>query len=122
MNTYRKWLIIVGVVIVLATGGWLYVLYGQAQAAAIARQSEVVGEVVNTQAPNFVKADDFKNTDPKHTAQVFAPLWNAVQSPEYVRMKVWTPDYTVIWSNLPELIGQKFAPFDELPDAAESKK
>jgi len=122
MNTYRKWLIIVGVVVVLATVGWLYMLYSQAQAEAIDEQAGVVGALVNSQVPKFVTAGDFTNTDPKHTAQVFLPLWNAVQSPEYVRMKVWTPDYTVIWSNLPELIGQKFAPFSELPEAAASKE
>lgn len=120
MSKYAKWLIVIGVVIALGTGGWLYLVYQQVQGAAIDEQAASVAQVVNAHIAG-VKGSDFTSGDPKHIAAVFSAVWNSVQSPEYVRMKVWTPDYTVIWSNLPELIGQKFAPFDEVTDAVADK-
>jgi len=114
-------MIAIAIVIAAVTGGWLYVVYGQVKSAVIDEQADSVAAVVNAHIAG-VKGSDFASKDPKYVASVFSPIWTAVQSPEYVRMKVWTPDYTIIWSNLSELIGQKFPPFDELTEAAADKE
>ncbi len=118
MNKYRWSLVISAVVVILLAGGWSYMIYGRISSTLQDQTKQGVAATVKAQEPHYVTLADLENKDPKHAAQSFNALWQAIESPQYVRMKVWHPDYTVVWSNLQELIGQKFPPFDELTDAS----
>ena len=108
-------------VVALATGLWLYVSYGNIKQDAIEKRKAETAAYLHKRAAALLKAEDFDAGDPALRQQSFQSFFDAVQSPDLVRMKIWNRDFTVVWSELRELIGQRFADNHEVREALEGK-
>lgn len=117
MKTYRILLVVFAIGIAAAVGWWLYVRNAAITAAVEDETKAHIASFILGETPKYVVPDDFKNKSAAHTAEVFGMFWNAIQSPDYVRFKIWDTNQTIIWSNLPELIGQRFTDNEELNDS-----
>ncbi len=107
--------------VALATGLWLYVSYGNIKQAAIEKRKAETAAYLQKRAAALLKAEDFTAGDPALRQQSFQAFFDAVQSPDLVRMKIWNRDFTVVWSELRELIGQRFPDNHEVQEALEGK-
>jgi hypothetical protein len=121
MTTYNKTAIAVGAVVALAGGLWLYTRYEIVKAAAIENQKTATAVFIQTRAAALIKPENFSAGDPAAQRKVFEAFFDAVQSPNLVRMKVWNRNFTVVWSNLAELIGQRFPDNHEVEESFEGK-
>ncbi len=108
-------------VVALVTGLWLYVSYGNVRQAAIEKRKAETAAYLQKRAAALLKAEDFDAGDPALRQQAFQAFFDAVQSPDLVRMKIWNRDFTVVWSELRELIGQRFPDNHEVEEALEGK-
>lgn len=107
--------------IALTTGLWLYVSYSNIKQAAIEKRKAETAAFLQKRAAALLKAEDFTAGDPALRQQSFQSFFDAVQSPDLVRMKIWNRDFTVVWSELRELIGQRFSDNHEVQEALEGK-
>ena len=121
MTVYNKTAIGVGAVLALAAGFWLYTRYEIVKAAAIEKQKTATAVFIQARVAGLIKPEDFTGGDPAAQRKVFEAFFDAVQSPNLVRMKVWNRNFTVVWSNLPELIGQRFPDNHEVEESFEGK-
>jgi sensor histidine kinase regulating citrate/malate metabolism len=109
-------LIGIGVVTAGLLGYLVYTDYMQKLLAAHESERAAVEAVIQEYASAHNIAGEFAGTDPERHRVVFSSFFNAVQSADIFRVKVWNGNYTIIWSDLAELIGQSF------PDNHDVKK
>ena len=107
--------------VALATGLWLYVSYGNVKQAAIEKRKAETASYLQKRAAALLKAEYFNEEDPALRQQAFQSFFDAVQAPDLVRMKIWNRDFTVVWSELRELIGQRFPDNHDVKEALEGK-
>jgi diguanylate cyclase (GGDEF)-like protein len=67
------------------------------------RDANLMSGLVQSTLGEFPIHEDF--TDPRQ----IAVLKKLYEMPEVVRVKVWSPDYTILWSDETKLIGRRFA-------------
>lgn len=104
----------------IAVGGTgLFMKYQSIRSAHIEKQKERVASNIHEQATRFIKPEYFRN--PAIGQEYFQKFFDYIQSPSIVRLKVWDHNFTIIWSNLPELIGQSFPDNDEVAEAFEGE-
>lgn len=110
-------LVLLALALAAGEGFWLSRVYGSARDRDIAAKKTEVAALIRERAAGVISSEDF--TYPLNDAQqaLFRNLFTRIQSPVIVRMKVWNEDQVVLWSNLPEIIGQKFPDNDEVKDA-----
>ncbi len=98
-------------------GYWIYQKQQIIKNSVLDEVKTTMSELVLQKEASLIKAGDFSLTDKAEKDKVFGLLFSSLQSPELVRLKVWDPNYEVIWSNLPELIGERFPDNSEVRDA-----
>lgn len=108
-------------VVTLAAGVWLFARHGEIADAAIEKRKTAMVGYLRERAVNLLKAEDFNDTNPGRQQKAFQSFFEAVQSPELIRMKVWDRNFTVVWSDLRELIGQRFPDNHDVEEALEGK-
>lgn len=89
--------------------------------AKIWHKSQVVSFIRTHATAAGITAEDFATTSADRHQEVFAAYFAEIQSPEILRIKVWDRNFTIIWSNLTETIGQQFADNHELEEALEGE-
>ena len=116
-NAYKTTITSIGLLLIVGTALWLYSHYGEIKSAAIDKKKSETAAYIKTHASAAVKPDDFRNGDTARQQQVFQSFFEAVQSPQLVRIKVWDRNLTVIWSNFGDLAGQRFPENHEVQEA-----
>ena len=99
----------------------LYARYEAIKTSVIDKRKAEVAAFIQARASAMIKPEDFNSQDPLRRSKVFESFFEAIHSPELVRMKVWDRNYTVLWSNLTELIGQRFPDNHEVKESFEGK-
>ena len=121
MKAYHKVAIALAAVVILGAGLWLWGRYEVIKTAAIENKKTLAALYIQSRARGFIKPEDFADGDPARRRRVFQAFFDNVQSPDLFRMKVWDRNFTVIWSNLGDLIGQRFPDNHEVEEALEGK-
>jgi hypothetical protein len=121
MKAPYKLPIALAAVVILGAGWWLWSRYAAIGAAALEKTKAASALYVQERARSLIKPEDFSDSDTARQRKVFETFFEAVQSPNLVRMKVWDRNFTVIWSNLSDLIGQRFPDNHEVEEALEGK-
>lgn len=121
MKRYRKVILALALIIVFGTGAWLYSRYSAIKSNAIEKKKAQTAGYVQNLASGLLRAEDFSDKDSLRQRRAFQSFFEAIQSPEIVRIKVWDKTFTVIWANLGELVGQRFPENHEVREALEGK-
>ncbi len=116
MNKKTLWLALAAVALAAATGWFAYTRYNLFKMQALDQRKVDTSVFIRKQAAKLTAAD-FSSAKPGQSQKIFDNLWASVQSPDYVRIKAWDTDYKIVYSNLPELIGQRFADNNEVKQA-----
>lgn len=121
MKTKTKFAIISTVLVALVTSVILYQRLTFLSKRVVDHMKEQGAKHIQSIASTSLRPEDFRPQDPTEREQRFLNFWNKVQSPQIVRMKVWDKNFTIIWSNLPGLIGQRFPDNHEVEEALEGE-
>lgn len=106
---------------IVLSGLWLFPRYQAIKNQEITKRKAEMIALINDHASQVLSKDVFAMTDKNAQAQAFNDFWRAVQSPEIVRMKAWDKQSTIVWSNLPEIIGQRFPENEEVKEALDGE-
>ena len=118
---YYKVIIGLAVFAIIGTGLWLYNRYEAIKATVLeARKADTAARVQNL-ASSLIKPEDFIDQDPVRQRRTFETFFEAIQSPEVFRLKVYNREPKIIWSNLREIIGQDASNNQEAVDALNGK-
>ena len=120
-NNFSKIQLIGAAVIILATSLWLYVRHAQIKHAAIEKTKTATASDIQRHASAVFTGDEFTDEQFVHRQELFQAFFDTVQSPDLVRMKVWNRNFTVVWSDLRELVGQRFPDNHEVKEALEGE-
>lgn len=101
----------------LLASAWLFWEYQQLFVAATQGVKTDTASYLSTRVAPLVRSGDFTTTDEPRRRAAFAGFVSSIQSPDIVRIKVWDNQYTVIWSDLAETIGQRFPDNKEVTEA-----
>lgn len=113
--------ILLALLVVVGTGTFLYNRYGAIKAEAEEAAKTKTAAYIQNRAASMVNPEDFGAVDVKRQQEVFKNFWKSIQSPEFIRIKVWNKNFTIIWSNLSELIGQRFPDNHEVDEALDGE-
>ncbi len=108
---------VVIVIILLIAGGVSFFLYQQAQNKVIAQEKERVALQVRQAFRDTLIEKDFSSST---SAPSFEKFWQQLKVFNG-RIKIWNTNEQIIWSNLSEIIGQKFTDNEELKEAYEGE-
>jgi diguanylate cyclase (GGDEF)-like protein/PAS domain S-box-containing protein len=87
---------------------------------AAKREAEsAVKAVVQSQVDPLLSMDQFGRTDASDTAKINAQLEQLTASKEILRIKLWAPDGTIVYSDLAALRGRQFEVDADLGEALE---
>ena len=81
------------------------------------RAVDVNAKFIALQANQHLHADDFIPDNYDKKVIVFSNFFNEIDTGEIVRIKVWSTDETVVYSDDKEIIGETFHDNEELDDA-----
>lgn len=95
--------------------------YTEAETTFVENEKNIIAEQVEEKFAVSARPGDFLLTDKDAQKKIFDAFWIRTQSPDIVRMKVWRED-TVLWSDVSEIVGQRFSDNDELQMVQEKKK
>lgn len=119
---YYKVIIGLAVFAIIGAGLWLYKRYETIKASVFeARRLEIAAHIQN-RAATLIKPEAFNNQDPMLQRQAFEAFFDAIQTPEIFRIKVFDRQPKIIWSNLKEIIGQDASSNREAIDALNEGK
>jgi hypothetical protein len=121
MSAYGKICIGVALFLALGAGAWLYQRYAAIRTAAIEEKKAQTALYIQSRARSFIKPEDFTAGDRAAQRKIFESFFHDLQSPNLVRMKVWDRDFTVLWADLADLVGQRFPDNHEVEEAYEGK-
>ncbi|HSD12987.1 MAG TPA: hypothetical protein VLC10_05495 [Patescibacteria group bacterium] len=110
-------LAVLALVLAAGEGFWLSRIYASARDRDIAAKKTEVAALIRERAAGIISSEDFAYPLTDAQQALFRNLFSQIQSPEIVRMKIWNEDQVVLWSNLSEIIGQKFPDNDEVKEA-----
>ncbi len=119
---YYKAIIGLAVFAIIGTGLWLYKRYETIKASVFeARRMEIAAHIQD-RAAALIKPEAFSNQDPMLQRQAFEAFFDAIQTPEIFRVKVFDRQPKIIWSNLKEIIGEDASNNPEVTDALNEGK
>jgi hypothetical protein len=104
-------------VLVVAEGAWWFSAYRAAQAQQTELVKIEVASLLRERAAGTLTPEYFSGPLTDAQQEVLRGMFAQIQSPRIIRMKVWSKDQVVLWSNLSEIIGQRFPDNDEVKDA-----
>jgi len=107
-NGITIWLLLV-IAIVIAVGFSLsYFVSDYFKETTLKRFVDVNANFIMLQANQHLKAEDFVANNFDSKIKTFSSFFNEIDTGEIVRIKVWTMDQTVVYSDDKSIIGQKF--------------
>lgn len=104
-------------VLLIGEAFWLNGLRAKIKADRVEQEKQAVAAMIHEKAVTQVGPTHFADPNSAAAQSAFRGLFSAVQSPRIFRMKVWDRESTVIWSNLAEIMGQRFPENDEVREA-----
>jgi signal transduction histidine kinase len=93
--------------VVLISAGTIYVVRRNATTEAIGNARDIAG-IDGRAVAEPVLADGVLSGDPAALARINAVVHERILSERVVRVKVWTPEGRIVYSDEPRLIGQTF--------------
>jgi hypothetical protein len=121
MNKVKFFYVLLGVVLLAGAGVYLNGQYAVIKAAGIEAAKVKIATHIQERAQTMITSEDFATTDTVRQQAAFKAFWDSVQSPEYVRAKIWNKEFTIVWADLTELIGQRFTDNHEVAEALEGE-
>jgi hypothetical protein len=94
------------VLIVVGAGLWLYGRYQTVKASVFDKRKVDIAVHIQNRAGALIQPESFSDKDSRRQQQIFQRFFEAVQSPQIFRIKVFNREPKIIWSNLKEIIGQ----------------
>jgi sensor histidine kinase regulating citrate/malate metabolism len=122
MSKTRYFLILLAIFVFVGFGAWraLEQHSVKEQDIAIEAAKQEIATSIRSYAAGLV-AEDFNSADRVKQHETFSKIFNQFQSTDTVRMKVWNKDHVVVWSELPETIGQAFPENEEVTEAMQGE-
>lgn len=114
---YYKVIIGLAVLVIIGTGLWLYQRYEAIKATVFEARRVDIATHIQSRASTLIKPEDFSDQDTVRQQKIFETFFEAIQSPEIFRIKVFNHEPKIIWSNLKEIIGQDASTNQEVVDA-----
>ncbi len=122
MNKF--WIVMFVLALVFIGGGWWFVDRYETGMLDVAMKGEKerIAEYLRGKAVAVgLTREVFQSTDFEVQDAAFKKYWAAIQSPEYVRIKIWNDNFTLVWADLKESIGQRFPDNHEMEDALDGE-
>jgi hypothetical protein len=116
----RRALLVLAAVFIAMTAGegaFFYRMYQRLCVEQTDAKKTEIAALIRGRAAGVITPEFFGNAVPVDKQSVYREFFAQIQSPEIVRMKSWDRDTTVLWSNLSEIIGQKFPDNEEVGEA-----
>lgn len=119
----KYWIVMFVLFLVFVGGGWWFVSKQQSKALEVAMKGEKerIAEYIRGKAVGVLDKNVFQSKNFEEQDKVFSEYWASIQSPEYIRIKIWNDNYTLIWADLKESIGQRFPDNHEMEEALEGE-
>ena len=123
MTTRTYQFLLAGVVVLLGLyGHWFLTAQHEAISNAVfENEKQATAEYIRGQAKTLVSEGMFTTASGPVQRAAFAKFFKKIQSVDIVRIKVWDKNYTVIWSDLSETIGQQFKDNHEVEEALDGE-
>src|SRR5262245_14882786 len=84
----------------------------------LAREWHVTAGYIHREAQQWLGPEDFANPATPHAREHFRRFYaEMMRVPETIRVKLYDRTMTIVWSDEPRLIGQRFADNPELVEA-----
>lgn len=116
----RKRLFIpISILIVLAGLWWLYGEYTAMSSIAHELERQETVAFLQKNAAPYIASGALQSSDPTIQRDAFASFFKDVQSPTLFRIKVWSKDKVILWSDLEDIIGRQYADNKEVARAFE---
>jgi hypothetical protein len=106
MNTRQKIILSLALIATLGVGLWLYSYYERLREKAYQARKIEIAEYIQRRAGQMVQPEDFAVRNPPQSRHAFEAFFDAIQTPELFRIKVFSREPKIIWSNLKEIVGQ----------------
>lgn len=106
MTTYFKLVIALAILVVAGTGFWLRGKYTEIKTDVYAKREADIVKYINNRALSFGLAPAFVEKNAERQQQKLKDFFEAIQTEELFRVKVFDLTPKIVWSNLPEIIGQ----------------
>lgn len=92
--------------VIFGLAGWfMYVRYVAIGATEHKAEGEEIAALIRERAVPFVNSGALTSQDEASRSAAFEAFFAQIQSPSLFRLKAWTSDFHVLWSDLPEIIG-----------------
>ncbi|MGH7831617.1 MAG: hypothetical protein ACREP8_15740, partial [Candidatus Binatia bacterium] len=122
MSSLQKVVLAAGALAVFGTGMWLYGYYGRLREQVYQARKVEVAEYIQRRAAQMIRPTDFAPSDGSHRGEAFETFFDAIQTPELFRIKVFSREPKIIWSNLKEIVGQDASANLDVQTALENGK
>lgn len=111
------------IIVSIVTSGIIlaYTVSEQYYHTTLQRAVNVNSNFILTQAKTNLSEEDFKPVDLDVKNKVFSEFFKGVDTSEILRIKVWSVDGTVVFSDDKTLVGQNFPDNEELGEALEGQ-
>lgn len=106
MKIYSKIAIGLTILFLLGAGFWLKNQYAEIKRVAYEKREVDIIKYINDKALDFGLVSAFAEKNVALQQKMFQDFFNAIQTPELFRVKVFDLTPKIVWSNLPEIIGQ----------------
>jgi signal transduction histidine kinase len=108
-------------IVIIASVVLSFVVSDQYKQTALQREIDVNANFIMTQAKLHLTPDDFTPINFEQKEQVFSKFFQGVDTSEIIRIKVWSTDGTVLYSNDKTIVGQQFLDNEELHESVEGE-
>ena len=111
------WLTIVIAIVIVVGVSMSYFVSDYFKQTILKRDVDVNAKFIAVQARQHLTADDFTPKDFEKKSATFSQFFHEVDTDEIVRIKVWSPDQTVVYSDEKDIVGKTFHDNDELNES-----
>lgn len=128
MKKYNQFIILLVILLIVGNGAYLYLQYNKTFSeerlkdhALFQESKEKTVKFIEEKSKELVPEGSFEKGATAEVGGVFENFFNNIQSNTMFRIKVWDKNFIVLWSNLKEIIGQKFSDNDEVKEALDGE-
>lgn len=121
MSKYIKIVITLSVITAIALSIGLYTSYQRLWAVNVEGFKSETESFIQNKIATQLDLAIFSDQDQERQKKDFENFWKDIQSVDYVRIKVWDANYTVLWSNFSDIIGKSFPDNHEVAEALDGE-
>lgn len=115
------WLAVVIVVVIVVGISMSYIVSDYFKQTILKRDVDVNAKFISLQARQHLADDDFVAKNFVEKDKVFSQFFHEIDTDEIVRIKVWSLDRVVVYSDEKDIVGKTFRDNDELNEALNGK-